>query len=219
MPECYESNNVCVCHLLHRYEPPIDTPHQMAEHNLQWGATQDAWIFSILLATQVSASQTEKRISFFSLRLTTPISNAHPPSPIHMYILFRSVRTNYSMQLIVLSVLEFFMPFGVWCRVPFQMQAAAANAILDELTYFFGGGWMLSSPITAGYCEAGATVPSDARWCVAPAHQDPRLWIQRGTFALRFVFYIIRLHAAHLHVVNISSNMFENNVHHISQQR
>lgn len=25
----------------------------MAQHNLEWGATQDAWIFSILLATQV----------------------------------------------------------------------------------------------------------------------------------------------------------------------
>lgn len=35
-----------------QYEPPIDTPHDMAEHDLEWGGTQDAWTFSVLLATQ-----------------------------------------------------------------------------------------------------------------------------------------------------------------------
>ncbi|XP_037033035.1 glutamate receptor 1-like [Bradysia coprophila] len=35
-----------------QYEAPIDTPHQLAAKNLEWGATHDAWIFSILLATQ-----------------------------------------------------------------------------------------------------------------------------------------------------------------------
>lgn len=36
-----------------RYEPPIDTAHDLAAHNMEWGATQAAWVFSILLATQV----------------------------------------------------------------------------------------------------------------------------------------------------------------------
>lgn len=35
-----------------QYEPPIDTPHQMAERSLEWGGTQDAWTFSVRLATQ-----------------------------------------------------------------------------------------------------------------------------------------------------------------------
>lgn len=36
-----------------RFEDPIDTAHQLAEKNLEWGATHDAWIFSILDATKV----------------------------------------------------------------------------------------------------------------------------------------------------------------------
>lgn len=40
--------------LISRYEAPIDTVHQLAEKQLEWGATHDAWIFSILLATEVS---------------------------------------------------------------------------------------------------------------------------------------------------------------------
>lgn len=38
---------------LHRYEPSIDTVHQLAEKNMEWGATHDAWIFSIQSATKV----------------------------------------------------------------------------------------------------------------------------------------------------------------------
>lgn len=38
----------------HSYELPIDTPTQLAEKDHLWGATHDAWIFSILDATQVS---------------------------------------------------------------------------------------------------------------------------------------------------------------------
>lgn len=49
------------CALLHgryflfsySFEPPIDTAVQLAEKNLNWGATHDAWVFSILDATQV----------------------------------------------------------------------------------------------------------------------------------------------------------------------
>lgn len=40
--------------IIYRYEAPIDTAHQLAEKNLEWGATHDAWIFSILEAKQVS---------------------------------------------------------------------------------------------------------------------------------------------------------------------
>lgn len=35
------------------YEQSIDTARQLAERDWEWGATHDAWIFSILLATQV----------------------------------------------------------------------------------------------------------------------------------------------------------------------
>ena len=35
-----------------QYEKPIDTVAQLAESDLEWGATHDAWIFSILAATQ-----------------------------------------------------------------------------------------------------------------------------------------------------------------------
>uniref|UniRef100_A0A1B0CF95 Ionotropic glutamate receptor C-terminal domain-containing protein n=1 Tax=Lutzomyia longipalpis TaxID=7200 RepID=A0A1B0CF95_LUTLO len=34
-----------------RYLAPIDTPVQLAESNMQWSATHDAWIFSIQSAT------------------------------------------------------------------------------------------------------------------------------------------------------------------------
>lgn len=36
-------------------EKPIDTAHDLAETNQNWGATQNAWIFSILDATEVSS--------------------------------------------------------------------------------------------------------------------------------------------------------------------
>lgn len=39
--------------IIYRYEAPIDTAHQLAEKDLEWGATHDAWIFSILDAKQV----------------------------------------------------------------------------------------------------------------------------------------------------------------------
>lgn len=39
--------------MTHRFEAPIDTAHQLAERDLEWGATHDAWIFSIIDATQV----------------------------------------------------------------------------------------------------------------------------------------------------------------------
>lgn len=35
-----------------RYEKPIDTVAQLADANMEWGATHDAWIFSIRDATQ-----------------------------------------------------------------------------------------------------------------------------------------------------------------------
>lgn len=37
-----------------RYEAPIDTAHQLAARNMEWGATQDAWTYSIRLASQVN---------------------------------------------------------------------------------------------------------------------------------------------------------------------
>lgn len=36
-----------------RYKPPIDNYHQIAEGNVEWGATHDAWIYSIITATEV----------------------------------------------------------------------------------------------------------------------------------------------------------------------
>lgn len=36
-----------------RYKPPIDNYHQIAQWNVEWGATHDAWIYSILTATEV----------------------------------------------------------------------------------------------------------------------------------------------------------------------
>lgn len=36
-----------------RFQAPIKTAHQLAESNMGWGATRDAWIFSILDATPV----------------------------------------------------------------------------------------------------------------------------------------------------------------------
>jgi hypothetical protein len=38
--------------LLRRYEKAIDTVEELAESGMEWGSTHDAWIFSILLATQ-----------------------------------------------------------------------------------------------------------------------------------------------------------------------
>lgn len=35
-----------------RYEPPINTVQDLADSNLHWASTHDAWIFSILMATQ-----------------------------------------------------------------------------------------------------------------------------------------------------------------------
>ncbi|EAT48971.1 AAEL000007-PA [Aedes aegypti] len=35
-----------------RYEPPVDTLEDLANSNLPWASTHDAWIFSILMATQ-----------------------------------------------------------------------------------------------------------------------------------------------------------------------
>ncbi|XP_065072632.1 uncharacterized protein LOC135697012 [Ochlerotatus camptorhynchus] len=35
-----------------RYEPPIDTVLELAQSNIPWASTHDAWIFSILMATQ-----------------------------------------------------------------------------------------------------------------------------------------------------------------------
>uniref|UniRef100_A0AAG5CT27 Ionotropic glutamate receptor C-terminal domain-containing protein n=1 Tax=Anopheles atroparvus TaxID=41427 RepID=A0AAG5CT27_ANOAO len=35
-----------------RYEKSIDTVQELADRNLRWGSTHDAWIFSIQLATQ-----------------------------------------------------------------------------------------------------------------------------------------------------------------------
>lgn len=43
---------VCVF-LFCRYEPPIDDVHQLSKSNLEWGATHDAWVFSILNAEGV----------------------------------------------------------------------------------------------------------------------------------------------------------------------
>lgn len=40
-------------HARFSYEPSIDTVRQLAERNLQWGGTHDAWIFSILEAREV----------------------------------------------------------------------------------------------------------------------------------------------------------------------
>lgn len=40
---------------IHRFEAPIDTAQQLASSHLEWGATHDAWIFSIIDATQVIA--------------------------------------------------------------------------------------------------------------------------------------------------------------------
>lgn len=37
-----------------RFEKSIDTVQDLADRNLRWGSTHDAWIFSIQLATQVS---------------------------------------------------------------------------------------------------------------------------------------------------------------------
>lgn len=36
-----------------RYENPIDTVQQLVDSDMEWGATHDAWIFSILLSTEV----------------------------------------------------------------------------------------------------------------------------------------------------------------------
>ncbi|XP_058448780.1 uncharacterized protein LOC131428754 [Malaya genurostris] len=35
-----------------RYEPPINTVQDLADSNIHWATTHDAWIFSILMATQ-----------------------------------------------------------------------------------------------------------------------------------------------------------------------
>ncbi|XP_058823625.1 glutamate receptor ionotropic, delta-2-like [Topomyia yanbarensis] len=35
-----------------RYEPPINTVQDLADSNMHWASTHDAWIFSILMATQ-----------------------------------------------------------------------------------------------------------------------------------------------------------------------
>lgn len=40
------------CFFLFSYEASIDTAKQLADSNMGWGATHDAWIFSISLATQ-----------------------------------------------------------------------------------------------------------------------------------------------------------------------
>lgn len=36
-----------------RYEDPINTVTQLVNSGLEWGATHDAWLFSILLSTDV----------------------------------------------------------------------------------------------------------------------------------------------------------------------
>lgn len=38
-----------------RYETPIDSGTELADRNIEWGATHDAWIFSILDATPVNS--------------------------------------------------------------------------------------------------------------------------------------------------------------------
>lgn len=37
-----------------RYEPSIDTVQDIVDRRVEWGATHDAWIFSLTLSSEVS---------------------------------------------------------------------------------------------------------------------------------------------------------------------
>lgn len=55
-----------------RYEPSIDTIQDIVDRKLIWGATHDAWIFSLILSQEVTAFIISICIlnDFFNLQIT-----------------------------------------------------------------------------------------------------------------------------------------------------
>lgn len=45
-----------------RYEPSIDTVQDIINRDMEWGATHDAWIFSITQSTEVRIRFTKQRL-------------------------------------------------------------------------------------------------------------------------------------------------------------